>query len=212
LQNLNEGGIAYLSRKHDNASFDSSDVDEDEDDDDNDDDNEGILARIQELVQDQQKCTFWNVEVDSQASSEDFGVLGKTICDRLLAVYKSKIKWQVSYDNVDIDTVDALPNANKIEEIQNIYSPFEMSWITEIPEPDQKYKFDNTILQPIINPEFVCDDEGVFNAVQNKEDVQVIKKWGDKYIKFTMKFSDRTKMLVNNMKETVGWFGRLKFW
>ncbi len=86
-----------------------------------------------------------------------------------------------------------------------------MNWIHNITEPDQKYKALELIFQPIINPEFVCEDEDVFNAVQalqKKDDVQVIKKWGRKFIKFTLQFTDKKEMLMKDMKKTMSWFGR----
>ena len=86
-----------------------------------------------------------------------------------------------------------------------------MNWIPNITEPDKKYKALDFIFQPIINPEFVCDDEDVFNAVQalqKKDDVQVIKKWGRKFIKFTLQFTDEKEMLVKDVKKTMGWFSR----
>jgi hypothetical protein len=208
LQNLNEGGIAYLSRIHENASFDSSDLDEDEDDDDDDDDDGGIFAKVKAIVEG--KTTFWNVDVDLKTESEDLSGFSKRICDQLLAEYKLKIKWRIVYDVVN-DNVEPLPEADKLEAIRNIYSPFEMNWILNITEPDQKYKALDLIFQPIINPEFVCEDEDVFNAVQalqKKDDVHVIKKWGRKFIKFTLQFTDKKEMLVKDVKKTMSWFGR----
>ena len=211
LQQLNESGIAYLSREQDNVSDGSSGTDDDEDDD--DDDDEGIISKIQQFVEDQTKATFWNVELDSQASSENSGVLGQAVCKKLLEVYKAQIKWEVYWGDVESENIEDLPDPEKMEDVTNVFTPFKMSWI-DIQDPRKKYKFSDStdkplILKPIINQEFNCNEEDIFNAVQKREEVEVIMKWGGSFIKFTMVFSDRKKMLMNGIEGAASWFSRL---
>jgi hypothetical protein len=204
LQNLNESGMAYLSRKHDNASDGSSGTDEDEDDD--DDEDEGIVSKIEDFIMNREKATFWNAELISQASSATFGVLGQELCSKLLEVYKKQIKWRVCYEN--LDNIDELPDPQKMEDVSNVYRPFTISWI-DIQDPRKKYKFEEMILEPIINKEFNCDEVSISEKVRDQENVEVIMPWGDNFIKFTMAFSNKQQKMTSDVQGKVSWFGRL---